>query len=158
MNVPEADKTMETKIKIKKVERTISIKLNPKSLRWMGLRFFLFTIINLLFTLWKGISFILTGVLEDVNWSEPRAGIEPATSSLPRTRSTTEPSGQGAAGRIRTSVALSGDGFTDRSDCPLRHRSFGWAESGIRTHDLSFTKRLLYRWAISASCPILPQI
>ena len=33
-----------------------------------------------------------------------------------------------------------------------------WAESGIRTHDLSFTKRLLYRWAISASCPILPQI
>ena len=82
-----------------------------------------------------------------------------------------------AGRRIRTFVALTGDGFTDHSNCPLWHPSpsltFGvnlsrlsdsqtddllfllvllWAERGIRTHDLLFTKQLLYHWAISAIC------
>ena len=35
-----------------------------------------------------------------MNWSEPRAGIEPATSSLPRTRSTTEPPGRDILGVV----------------------------------------------------------
>ena len=50
-----------------------------------------------------------------------------------------------AAGRVRTFVALSGDGFTDHSDCPLRHRSSSnlGADGEIRTHDSLFTKQVL---------------
>ena len=81
---------------------------------------------------------------------EPREGIEPSTSVLPRLRSATELSGRCAAARIRTWVALSGDGFTDRSDCPLRHRSLFWAVRRIRTDNLLFTKQLLCHWARTA--------
>lgn len=93
---------------------------------------------------------------------EPTGGIEPPTYSLPWSCSTSELRGRvgyggGAGGRIRTYVATWApdlqSGAIDRSATPAEHRELYTlcgsfpilgASGGIRTHDLRFTKPVLY--------------